>query len=367
VVANSKSYIPTVGLALPDRVRNLEIDYIGISLAIPERVKYRYKLEGYETEWQDPGTRRQAFYTNPGPGSYTFRVMAANPDGVWNESGATIAFSIARAFYETRWFRLLCALAAGGIVWMLYLLRLRLVTAQLQARLGERLRERERIARELHDTLLQSFQGSLFEVQAARNLFPRRPDDAMQTLDEAIGSAEAAIAEGRDAIRDLRSGSAARSGLAHLLAAAGRELSEVGISNGGSPAFRVTVEGPAQDIKSALQDEIYRIGREVLRNAFHHARARRIEVEIQYDAEELRIRIRDDGIGIDPKVLDEGARPGHWGLPGIRERARLVGAQLDFWSDVGAGTEVQLTIPAAVAYGKFRGSRAFKFFRSHAD
>jgi ligand-binding sensor domain-containing protein/signal transduction histidine kinase len=367
VVANSKPYTPTPGLALPDRVRNLEIDYIGISLAIPERVRYRYKLDGYDRDWQDPGTRRQAFYTNPGPGSYTFRVVAASPDGVRNESGATITFSIAPAFYETWWFRLLCALAAAGIVWLLYLLRLRLVTVQLQARHGERLLERERIARDLHDTLLQSFQGSLFEVQAARNLFSRRPVDAMQTLDEAIRSAEAAISEGRDAIRDLRSSSAATSDLAHLLATAGQELSEVAVSNGGSPAFSVTVEGQPQGIKAALQDEVYRLGREVLRNAFHHARAKKIEVEIRYDAEELRIRIRDDGIGVDSKVLNEGARPGHWGLPGVRERAKLVGAQLDFWSEASAGTEVQVTVPAAVAYGKSRGVGAFGFFGSHAD
>jgi signal transduction histidine kinase len=293
--------------------------------------------------------------------------MAASPDGVWNESGATIAFSIAPAFYETWWFRLLYALAAGGIVWMLYILRLRLVTAQLQARLGERLRERERIARELHDTLLQSFQGSLYEVQAARNLFPRRPDDAMQTLDEAIHSAEAAIGEGRDAIRDLRSGSSAASDLAQLLAAAGQELSGVAASNGGSPAFRVTVEGPPRDLETVLQDALYRIGLEILRNAFRHARAKKIEVDIRYDAQEIRIRFRDDGIGIDPQVLSDGARPGHWGLPGVRERAKLVGAQLDFWREAGAGTEVQVTVPAAVAYGKSRGARAFRFFRSHAD
>ena len=363
VVANSKPYTPTSGLALPDRVRNLEIDYIGISLAIPERVRYRYKLEGYDTDWQDPGTRRQAFYTTPGPGSYRFRVLAANPDGVWNESGATIVFSIAPAFYETLWFRLLCAAAAGGIMWVLYLLRLRMVTAQLQARLGERLLERERIARDLHDTLLQSFQGSLFEVQAARNLFPRRPDDAMQTLDEAIRSAEAAIAEGRDAIRDLRSGSAARSDLAHLLAAAGQELSGVAASNGGSPAYSVTVEGPPRDLKPVLQDEVYRIGQEILRNAFRHARAKKIEVEIRYEVQELRIRFRDDGGGIDPKVLHEGARDGHWGLPGVRERAKLAGAQLAFWSEVGAGTEVQVTVPASVAYSESPEARVFGLFR----
>jgi signal transduction histidine kinase len=178
----------------------------------------------------------------------------------------------------------------------------------------------------------------------------------MKNLDEAIHSAEAAIAEGRDAIGDLRSGSAAQSDLAHLFAAAGQELSGVAVSNGGSPAFRVTVEGSRRDIKTALQDEVYRIGREILRNAFRHARAKKIEVEIRYDAQEFRVRFRDDGIGIDPKVFNEGARAGHWGLPGVRERAKLAGAQLDSWSEVGAGTEVQVTVPASVAYSKSKKS-----------
>jgi signal transduction histidine kinase len=222
----------------------------------------------------------------------------------------------------------------------------------MKAGLEVRLAERERIARELHDTLLQSFQGSLFEVQGARNLFRRRPDDAMQGLDEAIRSAEAAIAEGRDAIQDLRSGSAAQGNLAPLLAAAGQELSGTAASSGVSPAFRVTVEGPPRDIKTVLQDELYRIGRELLRNAFRHARANEIEVEIRYDPQELRLRFRDDGVGIDPTVLSEGTLAGHWGLPGVRERAKLAGAQLAFWSQPGAGTEIQVTVPASVAYAK---------------
>jgi len=238
-------------------------------------------------------------------------------------------------------------------------------------RYAERLEERTRIARELHDTLLQSFQGSLFEFQASRNLLSRRPEEAGQSLDNAIRTAEAAIAEGRDAIQGLRSGSAVHSDLSHLLKAAGQECSSAQGSNGNSAAFSVTVEGPPQTLSPVLHDEIYRIGREILRNAFRHARAKRIEVEIRYDAQELRLRIRDDGIGIDREVLDAGARPGHWGLSGVRERAKLVGAKLDFWSEAGAGTEVQLTLPASLAYLKAPTDRVFGLFRkttrSHAD
>jgi signal transduction histidine kinase len=142
-----------------------------------------------------------------------------------------------------------------------------------------------------------------------------------------------------------------------------RELSGVAASNGDTPAFRLTVEGSPRDIKAVLQDEVYRIGREILRNSLRHAGAKNIEVEIRYGAEELRIRFRDDGIGIDPKVLERGARDGHWGLPGVRERAKLAGAHLDFWSEAGVGTEVQLTVPASVAYVKSPETRIFGIFR----
>jgi signal transduction histidine kinase len=221
-----------------------------------------------------------------------------------------------------------------------------------------------RIARDLHDTLLQSFQGSLFGFQAARNLFARRrPEDAMHGLDDAISSAEAAIAEGRDAIQDLRAGSAARSDLLHLLTTAAQELSDSQASGGPSAFCRVTIEGTPRVLVPALQDELFRIGREILRNAFRHSGATEIEVEIRYDNRMLRLRIRDNGKGIEPKVLAEGARAGHWGLPGVRERAKLVGGQLDFWSETGAGTEVQLIVPASVAYRNARGAGLLKFFR----
>ena len=339
-------------LILPPGLHHTELQLGSIELSSPERVHMQYRLEGIDSEWLDAKPDGAAVYTTIPHGSYLFHVRASNGDGIWDRQGIVYRITQEPFFYETAAFRILMIAAGCILLTGAYRFRLRQESARIKVRLEERVAERERIARDLHDTLLQSFQGSLFEVQAARNLFPRRPDDAMQTLDEAIRSAEAAIAEGRDAILDLRSGSAAHSDLAHLLAAAGQELSGVAVSNGDSPAFRVTVEGSPRDIKTVLQDEIYRIGREILRNAFRHARAKKIEVEIRYDAQEFRIRFRDDGIGIDPKVLNEGARAGHWGLPGVRERAKLAGAQLDFWSEVGAGTEVQVTVPASVAYAK---------------
>jgi signal transduction histidine kinase len=346
-------------LILAPGVHHTELQLGSIELSSPERAHLQYRLDGIDSDWRDAKPDGAAVYTTIPHGSYLFHLRASNGSGFWDRQGIVYKITQQPFFYETAAFRILMTVAGCILLASAYRFRVR----QESARIKVRMAERERIARELHDTLLQSFQGSLFEVQAARNLFPRRPDDAMHSLDEAIRSAEAAIVEGRDAIRDLRSGPAAPSDLAHLLAAAGQELSEAAAANGGSPAFNVTVEGPPRDLKTALQDELYRIGREILRNAFHHARASQIEVDIRYDAREFRVLFRDDGTGIDPKVLNEGGRPGHWGLPGVRERAKLVGAQLVFWSEAGAGTEVQITVPASVAYAKFPEARVFGLFR----
>jgi PAS domain S-box-containing protein len=216
----------------------------------------------------------------------------------------------------------------------------------LEARVAERMR----IAREMHDTLLQSLNGLILRFQAARNMLPRRPEDAMRILDSALTRADQAITESRDAIQGLRSAPVAPIDLADLLMAMGQEMGDSQEPNHDSPAFCVQVEGERQTLSPPLQDEIYRIGREAIRNAFLHAGARHIEARILYDARLLRLRIRDDGKGIAPQVLEQGGRAGHWGLIGIRERAKRMGAQLDFWSEPGAGTEVQLTVPASVAY-----------------
>lgn len=230
--------------------------------------------------------------------------------------------------------------------------RVRQLEAQFAAGLEARVDERTRIARELHDTLLQSFQGAVFQFQAARRLLLRNADSAMQVVDEAIQAAEEGITEGRAAIHDLRPEPAAKRDLPELLNAVGRELTTAHETNGHAPSYRVVVEGKQQELSPMLQDEVYRISREVIRNASAHAAAGHIEVEIRYDQDQLRLRFRDDGKGIAQEVLKAGGLSGHFGIPGMRERAQRIGARLDFWSEMGAGTEVELTVPASMAYQK---------------
>ncbi|MGA3049836.1 MAG: two-component regulator propeller domain-containing protein [Terracidiphilus sp.] len=367
ITADRKTYNLDTGasghMRLPPQVRDLEIDYTALSLVVPKKNLFRYKLEGYDNDWQDPGNRRQAFYTNLPPGTYHFHLIACNNSGVWNEAGATLDFAILPAYYQTLWFKLLCVVAFLAILWVLYLRRLQQLRYQFAIGMEARVNERTRVARELHDTLLQSFQGAVFQFQAARRLLLRNADNTMQVMDEAIQAAEQGITEGRAAIQDLRPEPAAQRDLPELLNDAGRELAESYKSNGHAASYLVVVEGKQRNLSPMLQDEVYRISREVIRNAFAHAVASHIEVEIRYDRDQLRVRIRDDGKGIDAKILEAGGQSGHWGITGMRERAQRIGAQLAFWSEAGAGTEVQLSVPGAIAYMKHRDARRFRLFR----
>ena len=286
---------------------------------------------------------------------------------MWNEAGTFLDFSIAPAYYQTNWFCLSFVAVFLALLWSIYRLRLLQVARQFNMRLEERVNERTRIARELNDSLLQNLHGLLFRFQAVRNMLPRRTEEAMEALDGAITRTEQAIAESLDTIKDLRYERVTSTDLAELLTQTGRELESGADANGNTPIFRVVVEGERQTLSPVLQDEVYRIGRELLRNAFQHARARHVEAEIRYDHRLFRVLIRDDGQGMDPKVLKEGGQPGHWGLPDVRERAKQIGAQLDFWSQPGAGAEVQLTVPASAAYakspdGSSRDDRGFRLF-----
>jgi signal transduction histidine kinase/ligand-binding sensor domain-containing protein len=358
ITADRKSYDPAAygngHMRLPARTRDLQIDYAALSFAAPEKVRFRYKLEGRDRDWQDSGNRRQAFYTDLPPRNYRFRVTACNNSGVWNEAGTFLDFSVAPAYYQTTWFRLSCVAAFLALLWALYRLRLRQVAQQFNMRLEERVGERTRIARDLHDTLLQSFQGLLLRFQAATNLLP--PGEAKERFEGAIDQAAQAITEGRDAVQGLRSSTKVTNDLALAISALSEELG-CGETNPNCAEFDVEVEGTPRNLHPILRDEVYRIAGEAVRNAFKHAQAERVEVEIRYDERQLRLRVRDDGKGIDAKLLNEGGRAGHYGMRGMRERAKLMGGKLAVWSELGSGTEVELRIPASRAYETAPGRR----------
>jgi len=338
-------------LVLPPGTHHVELRFDAIELSSPEKIRLQYRLDSVDSEWLDAGAPAHAIYTNIPSGTHAFHLRACNRDGIWDRVGIVYNITQQPYFYETKLF-LLATITAGLLLLVgLYRFRLHQATARINTRLEERHAERTRIARELHDTLLQSFHGLLLRFQAASNLLPTRPDEAKQRLDNAIDRAAQAITEGRDAVHELRSSAAVTQDLAVTMSALGKELAaeQTGQS---FPDLRVQVEGTPRNLDPILRDEVYRIAAEALRNAFRHAQARRIEVEIRYDERQLRVRVRDDGRGLDSKFLGGQVRAGHWGLNGMRERADAVGANLAVWSEVDSGTEVELTIPASIAYAK---------------
>src|SRR5580658_71028 len=291
-------------LRLPVRTHDLEIDYTALSLVVPEKLRFRYKLEGKDDDWRDAGARRKAFYNDLRPRTYRFRVIACNNSSVWNEVGDTLEFSIAPAYFQTRWFQASGAAAFLALVWGLYRYRLRQIAREFNVRLEERVSERTRLARDLHDTLLQSFHGLMLHLQTVSKLLPA--GKAKEQLEQTMERADRAIAEGRSAVYDLRLSATLTNDLAEAVNAVGNEL-----SSDNDAVFNLMAEGPTRDLHPIVRDEIYRISREALSNAFKHAHASQIEVEISYGPQAFRIRIRDDGEGIPEEILDQG-RTGHY-------------------------------------------------------
>jgi signal transduction histidine kinase len=362
VNVDRKEFAATEGLKLSPHPRDLQIDYTSPTFLIPQRVRFRYRLDGYDHDWHDAGTRRQAFYSDLPPGKYTFRVVASNSDGEWHDTPARLDFSVTPAYYQTNWFRALCACLFLVLLWAAYQWRVRQLHHQFEMTLDARVGERTRIARELHDTLLQSAHGMLLRFQTVSQLLPQRPTEAKERLDGAIEQTAEFITEARDEVQGLRDSTTQTNDLALAISTLGEELAAD--SSGHRPALRVAVEGQSRDLHPILRDEVYKIAAEALRNAFLHANAKQVEVEIRYDDERFRLRLRDDGKGIDAAVLSAQSREGHYGLPGMRERATLIGGKLTIWSEVDAGTEVELRVPADIAYVSAR--RASWFSRKFA-
>lgn len=332
-------------LTLPTGASKIQIDFAVLSFADQQRVRARYRLEGFDREWVDPGLRRQAFYTNLPPGSYRFRVIAANNDGVWNETGATVDFRIPPTFLQSIWFPILCAGLALLLLFIVYRLRIAQIAARIRARLEERTAERERIARELHDTLLQGVQGLILRFQAVADRIP--PDDRSKSqLDAALSAADEVVVDARNRVRDLRG---ARDG-GDLIEMIGHLVDDTPFDP--PIAVRIVIEGTQVPVHPLVVAEIGKILREALLNIAHHAKASTAEIAIGYDNRHLAVRVRDDGVGLPEHVVVNGHKEGHYGMLGMRERAEKIGGKLTVSSVRNGGSEVTLALPARLAFAR---------------
>lgn len=340
-------------LRLAKGTRDVRFDYTAFAYSHPDRLQFRYRLSGYETDWVEAGPRRQAFYTNLRPARYRFEVQAANETGLWSEGSGSVEVEIDPTFMQTGLFLALCAAAVALLLAGLYRVRVGQITARERARVRERTSERERIARELHDTLLQSTQGLMLKFQThAHEMAPDHP--ARADLEQTLRNANEVMLEGRDRVQDLRVAAESDQDLSESIAAVGAQL-----ATGTATSFSASTEGRVRAVRRVVRDETYLITREALLNAFRHARASSIEVQIVYEEERLRVLVRDDGLGIDPETLGARGTPRHWGLKGMEERARDIGATFDVWSRPGSGTEIELNVPASSAYTRNSGRFAW--------
>ena len=343
LVADGAVLDATQPVQLRPLTREVEVDYTALSLAEPRKVRFRYKLEGFDSEWRDAGTRRQAFYTNLRPHAYRFRVLACNNDGVWNESGATLDFDLLPAFYQTRWFILLCALVLIIIAWGAYRLRVWQMTTHLRDLFEERLKERTRIAQELHDSLIQDVMGISLQIEVTDELLPAN-FPAKQSLSRALRLSKSALDAGRRALNDLRTASLNAADLVKSFSQLASEF-----KRDAETKIDVIVEGREHPLNPITGYDVLQVGRQAITNALQHAHARRIHVLLSYGEQQLRIRVQDNGRGINEETLNLG-RPGHYGIAGMYERAERLGSSISIRSRVGKGTEIDLSVPGHLVY-----------------
>ena len=351
VEADGKTYSPHDGLTLPAHTENLRITFSVLSLTMPERVDAKIRMRGLDDNWRDVGSQREVSYSHLGPGHYHFDVIGANEDGVWNNTGRSIRFSIKPAFYQTLWFRVLCACVAALALWQVFAFRIRQVNRRLRVRLEARHAERERIARDLHDTLLQSFPGLLMKMQARVN---RLPEDIAerQFLNQDLDQAHEIIVESRDQVSRLRSEEYGN--LAEALSAfAKQHTTRFGMT------LNVSVEGRERNLKKEIFEEASFIMKEAMFNAQKHSGGNLLDVHLDYRSDALILEVQDNGSGIDQAILDAGEKPGHWGLTGMRERAKQMSAKFSIASSPDNGTRVTLSIPGRIAYTTYPKARNF--------
>ena len=330
-------------LTLPAGTTDIEIDFAVLGFSNPRATEVRYRMAGEGKGWVEAGTRRQAFFTNLAPGDYRFEVTAANDEGMWSNTGASVDFTIPPTFVQSRWFLLLCAALAGLLLWAVLRWRYAAAMRRLHARLEERVAERERIAHDLHDTLLQGVQGLVLQVQAAVDrMAGTGPEQA--SLQRALDLADEVIADGRDRVQALRGpgeGSDLEDRLRSLVAA--RPL--------GPPAqVRIELSGQTRPVDPLIVSEIALIGSEALFNIAQHAHASTVEIAILFHRDALEVRFADDGQGLPEDVLARGGRDGHFGLFTMRERAARIGGKVTISSVAGKGTMVTIQLAAGLAY-----------------
>ena len=325
---------------------SLQFDYTSLALSMPERLRFRYRLEGVDAGWQDAGTRRSAYYSNLAPGDYRFSVAATDYGGNWSGDVTTVAFAIAPKATQTWWFKGLCMLVLLAAVHGAYRWRLARLGRQMAARLQERVDERERIARELHDTLLQAVQGLVLHVHAALLKLPAEAT-ARRQIESALQQADEVLGEGRKRICELRGEDVGELSFGDAVLAAAARMRQ----DDGCPV-RLTISGSVRQLDAMIYRESLAIVTEALANACAHARASSIAVELLYGRREFRCILSDDGIGIPAAVFQDGGRENHWGLRGMVERAARINARLVVRSSEGGGTAWQLDVPATLAYSR---------------
>jgi signal transduction histidine kinase len=338
---DERAYSAGASLDLPSIRKGLEIDYTAYSFVDPRAVRFKYKLEGWDEGWVDAGGTRQAIYPSLPPRNYRFRVLAANDAGVWNETGASLEFTIAPMVYQTLWFRLASIGAFVGLLWMLYRVRVRHIERTLNMRFEERLRERTRIARELHDTLLQNVSGFALQLDGLSKVVTA-PAHARDYLRELRIEAESWLKEAREAVWDLRTPASGEADLAAAIQEIGNQLTD-----GASVRLTTRVRGTRRDVDERTRQNILKIAQEAVRNAVAHSGATAIGVELAYREDgKLQLRISDDGRGFD---LDAASRMnGHMGLATMRERAESIGADFQIDTSAGCGVTIEVISPGAI-------------------
>ena len=350
VIADGREFGTTGQASLPAKTSTIHIAYTALSFAAPRKVRFRYKLQGYDKEWSSPVSLREMTYTNLPPGDYSFRVIACNNNGIWNEQGASFDFVVLPAWYQTLWFWSLSAIAGMCLFSIVYLLRVRAVERELSLRFSERITERMRIARELHDTLLQALQGLVLSVSNFTTKVSATPEVQME-MENTLLRADQLMISGRDRIKELRGELDETRDLKVELASIAHDASP-----DSQPNITVGIDGAPIDLNPIAQDEILWIAKEALTNACRHSGAKWIHIQVTYERNELRMFVRDNGRGMDASAA-LAQRSGHFGLLGMRERAEGIGGRLRIKSTEGGGTAIGISVPGRIAYQKMSGWR----------